>query len=69
MKMLWPILLLVLAGCRLIGPLAVHPISVGPIEFDPSTIESIGISLPILGGDEDYDAVVRVSYRVVGATS
>jgi hypothetical protein len=69
MTMLWPILLLVLAGCRLIGPLAVHPISVGPIEFDPSTIESIGISLPILGGDEDYDAVVRVSYRVVGAPS
>lgn len=64
----WPILLLVLSGCRLID-LAVHPISVGPIEFDPSTIESIGISLPVLGGDEDCDAVARVSYRELGATS
>ncbi|HJY06639.1 MAG TPA: hypothetical protein VJ323_09985, partial [Bryobacteraceae bacterium] len=63
MKMLWLMVLLMLAGCRVIGLLAVHPISVGPIEFDPSTIESVGISLPVLGGDEDYDAVARVSYR------
>ena len=63
------ILFFVLAGCSWIGPFAVHPISVGPIEFDPSTIETIGISLPVLGGDEDHDAVVRVSYREVDATS
>ncbi len=63
------ILLFVLSGCSWVQPLTVHPISVGPIEFDPSTIETVGISLSVLGGDENYDAVVRVSYREAGATN
>jgi hypothetical protein len=41
-------------------------ISVGQIVVDPPTIETIGVSLPILSGDTNYNASVAVQYRRVG---
>ena len=61
-------LFLLISGCAWMPWAAVHPISVGDIEFDPSTIHTIGISLSVLGGDEDYDAVVRLAYRQAGSS-
>jgi hypothetical protein len=58
-----------LAGCAWVQSLVVHPIVVGDIEFDPSTIHTVGLSLPIREGDEDYDASVRVSYRLAGSST
>ncbi|HKT33634.1 MAG TPA: hypothetical protein VJR03_02300 [Nitrospira sp.] len=43
----------------------VHPISVGEVEIDPATPHTVGLSLPIQQGDEDFDATVRVAYREV----
>ncbi|HJT19741.1 MAG TPA: hypothetical protein VJ746_04695 [Nitrospira sp.] len=61
--------LLFLAGCAWVQSFVVHPIAVGEIEFDPSTIHTIGLSLPIQGGDEDYDASVRMFYRPAGSST
>jgi hypothetical protein len=61
--------LLVSSGCSWFPSSVVHPISVGELEIDPATQHTIGLSLPVLGGDEDFDALVRVSYRPVGAPS
>ena len=47
---------------------ALNDIAVGDIDFDPATTQTIGLSLPVLEGDRNYDARVRVSYRRVGAT-
>jgi hypothetical protein len=44
-------------------PSLVHPIVVGQVEVDPATLHTVGLSLPILTGDEDFDASVRVAYR------
>ena len=41
-------------------------ISVGQVEIDPPTLETIGVALPILGGDINYNASVAVSYRRAG---
>lgn len=60
--------LLLVSGCAWMPFSTVHPISVGEIEFDPSTIQTIGVSLPVLAGDENYDAAVRVSYRPAGTS-
>jgi hypothetical protein len=57
-----------LVGCAWMPFSVVHPIEVGDIEFDPSTIHTIGLSLPVLGGDENYDAAVRVFYRPEGGS-
>jgi hypothetical protein len=62
------LIVFLLSACTWIPLWAVHPISTGDIEFDPSTIHTIGISLPVLSGDENYDAVVRVSYRLAGTS-
>ena len=43
----------------------VHPIAVGEVEIDPETQHTVGLSLPILQGDEDFDATVQVAYRQV----
>ena len=47
---------------------ALNDIALGDIDFDPATTQTIGLSLPVLEGDRNYDARVRVSYRRVGAT-
>jgi hypothetical protein len=48
-------------------PTTVRPIVVGEVEVDPPTLHTVGLSLPILQGDEDFDASVRVAYRHVDA--
>lgn len=69
MRVLWPLWLVWLTGCVLFPAPPVHPLEVGEIEFDPPTIHTIGLSLPVIRGDEDFDAAVRVSYRPVGSPS
>jgi hypothetical protein len=66
MRLLWLTGLMLLGGCALIKP-PVHSLEVGDIEFDPSTIHTVGLSLPVLGGDENFDATVLVSYRPTGS--
>ena len=56
-------------GCSWFSAFGVHPIAVGEVEIDPATQHTIGLSLPVLGGDEDFDSLIRVSYRQVGASS
>jgi hypothetical protein len=41
-------------------------IIVGDVVVDPPTLETIGVSLPILGGDTNYNAKVQVFYRKTG---
>lgn len=67
MRLAWGSILFLLAGCAWFAKPPVHPLEVGDIEFDPSTIHTVGLSLPVLSGDEDFDASVSVSYRPVGA--
>jgi len=67
MKLLSLLLTLVLCcpGCSWFPSSVVHPITVGEVELDPPTLHTIGLSLPILDGDQDFDASVRVAYRNV----
>ncbi len=44
-------------------------IVVGEIEFDQPTIHTIGLSLPVLSGDQNFNARARLSYRPVGSSS
>lgn len=69
MRSLWPLWILLLGGCALFQKPPVHPIQVGDIEFDPPTFHTIGLTLPVLAGDEDFDAVALVTYREVGSAS
>ena len=67
MKFVWEFLLLLLfSGCTWFDPFTVHPITVGDIEFDPPTVQTVGLSLPVLRGDENFNASVRVLYRQMG---
>ena len=61
------LVLLLFSGCAWLHSFSVHPISVGEIEFDPATIHTVGLSLPILEGDENFNASVRVSYRLANS--
>ena len=64
MKWQWLLLfLLVASGCSWFPSSVVRPIAVGEIEIDPATLNTVGLSLPVLDGDEDFDASVRVAYR------
>ena len=64
MKWQWVLLfLLVASGCSWFPSSVVRPIAVGEIEIDPATLNTVGLSLPVLDGDEDFDASVRVAYR------
>jgi hypothetical protein len=57
------------SGCSWLPLSVVHPIAVGEVEIDPPTVHTIGLSLPILEGDEDFDASVRVAYRPVDSST
>jgi hypothetical protein len=61
------LLLLVLATPQ--AQAASNAITVGEIEFDPSTLNTIGVSLPILSGDANYNATVLVSFRKSGTSA
>ena len=61
--------LLVSPGCSSWPFGVVHPIAVGEVEIDPATQHTVGLSLPILQGDEDFDATVRVAYRQLDSSS
>lgn len=45
---------------------AQNAIVTGDIALDPATYCCLGVSLPIVSGDDDYDATVSVSYRRPG---
>ncbi len=62
-SVLW---LMLLGGCVVLTKPPVHPLEVGEIEFDPPTIHTIGISLPIREGDENHAAAVNLFYRPAG---
>ncbi|HET8722221.1 MAG TPA: hypothetical protein VFM24_09355 [Nitrospira sp.] len=69
MNLRWVLLILVsYAACSGLPWSVVRPIEVGEIQIDPSTPHSIGISLPVLNGDEDFDASVLVGYRKIDAS-
>jgi len=44
-------------------PAQTNGIEVGSLEIDPPTLRSLGFSLPIASGDENYNAVAEVEYR------
>ena len=68
MKLRWLLFLVVTSsGCSWFPPSVVHPLVVGEVELDPATPYTVGLSLPILEGDEDFDASVRVAYRHIDA--
>lgn len=58
------IFLLCASGCSWL-PSVVHPIVVGEVEVDPATLHTVGLSLPVLQGDENFDASVRMAYREI----
>jgi hypothetical protein len=58
--------LFVLFGLFAEPTIAQNSISIGDIEIDPPTLHALGFNLPIVSGDDDYDAVVRVDYRKQG---
>lgn len=68
MRLVWLAAYAALCGCVVLGRPAVHPLEVDEMEFDPPTLHTIGVSLPILTGDEDFNAVVLVSYREAGGS-
>lgn len=66
MRFLLSVGVVVLTGCVLFTKPPIHALEVGEIQFDPPTIHTIGLTLPVLAGDEDFDASVLVSYRPDG---
>ena len=44
-------------------------IDVGDVVIDPPTISTLGFSVPILNGDDNYNATTAVSYRQSGTTA
>ena len=50
------------------GPisLAADSIQVGDVQIDSPTICCLGFSVPIVTGDDDYDAVATIEYRAAG---
>ncbi len=55
-------------GCAFVMNPPVHPLNTGEIQFDPPTIHTIGLTLPVLSGDENFDASVLVFYRPRGSS-
>lgn len=47
---------------------AIDQLQVGDAIVDPSTLNSVGVFIPYLGGDMNNDAVVHLSFREVGET-
>ena len=62
---------LALAACQATANfVAVPNIVVGRVEADqPKQVVSLGLHLPIISGDENYNAVAFVEYREQGATN
>ena len=48
--------------------LAQSSINVGDVVIDPPTVATLGFSVPILDGDNNYNAIASVSYRQSGST-
>jgi len=48
---------------------AADSIGVGDVQADPPTICCLGFSVPIITGDDDYDAVAMIEFRRVGVAS
>jgi hypothetical protein len=48
---------------------AVDPIAVGAAQIDPPTVCCLGIVVPIVQGDDNYNAVVGVEHREAGQTA
>jgi hypothetical protein len=46
-----------------------NAIQVGAVTTDPSTVCCLGVVLPILAGDDNYDATVGVAYREQGEST
>lgn len=46
---------------------AANAIQTGGLQIDPPTSCCLGVLLPILGGDDDYDAIATLEYRQSGA--
>ncbi len=61
--------LLLFSSCVGFSTFTAQPITVGDIEADPPTVHTVGLSLPVLNGDENHDASVRVYYRQVGTST
>jgi len=57
-----------MTGCAFITNPTVHPLNTGEIEFDPPTIHTVGLAIPVLSGDENFDASVLVFYRPRGSS-
>jgi hypothetical protein len=53
-------------GCGL--ALAQDAIQVGTVEIDPPTICCLGVAVPIIAGDDNYNASATVEYRRQGVT-
>jgi hypothetical protein len=67
--MIWLAACAGLCGCVVLGKPAVHSLEVGEMEFDPPTLYTLGMSLPVLAGDENFKAVAHLSYRETGEAS
>ena len=61
--------ILLSGGCALWPRAPVPPLEVGNIEFDPPTIHTIGLSLPVRQGDPSHAPVAKVFYRPAGEHS
>jgi hypothetical protein len=48
---------------------AVDQIQVGPVVFDPPTLNCLGIVVPVTAGDDDYDAQATLQYRRQGTST
>ena len=59
--------LLALAGAEELQ--AANAIQVGDVQIDPPTICCLGFSVPIVTGDDDYDAVSTIEYRRSGTVN
>ncbi len=46
-----------------------NSITIGTLESDPPTIKNLGVSLPIISGDNNYNAQAFVSYRKQGVSA
>ncbi len=62
---------LILAACQGVDDIdpGIPGIEVGTVEVDQPTLVSLGFNLPIISGDDNYNAVALVEYREQGVAS